>query len=52
MRLWKGVAKPLALFAMAFIALAGFLNMVRGGANETTAADEEAAQREKEKAHV
>ncbi len=50
--LWKGVAKPLALGAMAFVALAGFLNMVRGGASETTAADEEAAQREKEKTHV
>jgi formate dehydrogenase iron-sulfur subunit len=51
-RLWKGAAKPLALGAMAFVALAGFLNMVRGGASETTAADEEAAQREKEKLHV
>jgi len=51
-RLWKGAAKPLALGAMAFVALAGFLNMVRGGASETTAADEAAAQREKEKTHV
>jgi formate dehydrogenase iron-sulfur subunit len=51
-RLWKGAAKPLALGAMAFVALAGFLNMVRGGASETTAKDEEAAQREKEKMHV
>ena len=51
-RLWKGAAKPLALGAMAFVALAGFLNMVRGGASETTAKDEEAAQREKEKIHV
>ncbi len=51
-RLWKGAAKPLALGAMAFVALAGFLNMVRGGASETTAADEEAAQREKDKTHV
>jgi formate dehydrogenase iron-sulfur subunit len=51
-RLWKGVAKPLAMAAMAFVGLAGFLNMVRGGASETTAADEEAAQREKEKIHV
>jgi formate dehydrogenase iron-sulfur subunit len=51
-RLWKGAAKPLALGAMAFVALAGFLNMVRGGASETTAKDEEAAQREKEKLHV
>ncbi|HEY2678182.1 MAG TPA: formate dehydrogenase subunit beta [Steroidobacteraceae bacterium] len=51
-RLWKGAVKPLALGAMAFVALAGFLNMVRGGASETTAKDEEAAQREKEKMHV
>jgi formate dehydrogenase iron-sulfur subunit len=51
-RLWKGAAKPLAMAAMAFVALAGFLNMVRGGASETTAADEEAARREKEKIHV
>ena len=51
-RLWKGAAKPLALGAMAFVALAGFLNMVRGGASETTAADEAAAQREKDKTHV
>jgi formate dehydrogenase iron-sulfur subunit len=48
-RLWKGLAKPLALGAMAFVALAGFLNMARGGASETTAKDEQAAQREKEK---
>ena len=51
-KLWKGVAKPLALAAMAFVALAGFLNMARGGASETTAKDEEAAQREKEKKNV
>ncbi len=44
-RLWKGVSKPLALAAMAGVALAGFLNMVRGGASETTAADEAAAKR-------
>ncbi len=51
-RLWKGISKPLALGAMAFVALAGFLNMVRGGADETTAADEEAAKRLQEKSHV
>jgi formate dehydrogenase iron-sulfur subunit len=57
-RLWKGAAKPLALGAMAFVALAGFLNMVRGGAAETTEKDEEAArrvmanEREKEKRNV
>jgi formate dehydrogenase iron-sulfur subunit len=51
-RLWKGAVKPLALGAMAFVALAGFLNMARGGASETTAKDEEAAQREKEKMNV
>jgi formate dehydrogenase iron-sulfur subunit len=57
-RLWKGAAKPLALGAMAFVALAGFLNMVRGGASETTEKDEEAArrvmedERKKEKADV
>jgi formate dehydrogenase iron-sulfur subunit len=44
-RLWKGVSKPLAIAAMAGVALLGFVNMVRGGAAETTAADEAAAKR-------
>lgn len=51
-KLWKGAAKPLAIGAMALVALAGFMNYVRGGAVETTEEDEEAAVREKEKLHV
>ena len=51
-RLWKGAAKPLALGALALVAVAGFMNYVRGGAIETTDEDEEAAVREKEKLDV
>ena len=51
-RLWKGAAKPLALGALALVAIAGFMNYVRGGAIETTDEDEEAAAREKEKLDV
>lgn len=51
-RLWKGAAKPLALGAFALVAIAGFMNYVRGGAIETTDEDEEAAVREKEKLDV
>ena len=49
-RLWKGATKPLALGVIAVAALAGFLNYVRVGPKETTADDERAAEREKEKA--
>jgi formate dehydrogenase iron-sulfur subunit len=48
-RLWKGATKPLALGALAFAALAGFLNYVRTGPQETEPDDERAAEREKEK---
>jgi len=49
-RLWKGIAKPLALFAMAATAGLGFLHYIGIGPNETDASDEEAARRELEKA--
>ena len=49
MRLWKGVTKPLALFAMAATAAVGFLHYIGIGPNETEEADEEAARRELEK---
>jgi formate dehydrogenase iron-sulfur subunit len=48
-RLWKGAAKPLALFAMAATAALGFLHYVGIGPNETDEGDEEAARRESEK---
>jgi formate dehydrogenase iron-sulfur subunit len=48
-RLWKGAAKPLALFAMAATAALGFLHYVGIGPNETDERDEEAARRESEK---
>ena len=49
-KLWKGAAKPLALFAMAATAAVGFLHYIGIGPNETDEADEEAARRESEKA--
>src|SRR6266568_4807022 len=49
-RLWKGAAKPLALFAMAAAAAVGFLHYIGIGPNETDEGDEEAARRESEKA--
>jgi formate dehydrogenase iron-sulfur subunit len=49
-RLWKGVTKPLALFAIFATAAAGFLHYVGVGPNETDEGDEEAARRELEKA--
>jgi len=49
-RLWKGAAKPLALFAMAATAAVGFLHYIGIGPNETDENDEEAARRESEKA--
>jgi formate dehydrogenase iron-sulfur subunit len=48
-RLWKGAAKPLALFAMFATAAIGFLHYIGIGPNETDADDEEAARRELEK---
>ena len=45
-RLWKGVAKPLALAGIALAALAGFFHYTRIGPNEVTAEDEEAAREE------
>ncbi len=41
---WKGVAKPLGVAAMAFAALAGFFHYIRTGPNETTEEDERKAQ--------
>jgi formate dehydrogenase iron-sulfur subunit len=49
-RLWKGIAKPLALFAIAATAAVGFLHYIGIGPNETEEADEDAARRELEKA--
>jgi formate dehydrogenase iron-sulfur subunit len=51
-RLWKGFAKPLALAAMAFTALAGFFHYVRIGPNETDEGDEAAAAEEMAKARI
>jgi formate dehydrogenase iron-sulfur subunit len=48
-RLWKGAAKPLALFAVAATAAVGFLHYIGIGPNETDESDEEAARRESEK---
>ena len=45
-RAWKGFAKPLALAAMAFTALAGFFHYIRVGPDETDETDEAAAARE------
>lgn len=47
--LWKGVTKPLALFAIAATAAIGFLHYIGIGPNETDEHDEEAARRELEK---
>src|ERR1700722_3960884 len=48
-RLWKGVTKPLALFAIAATAAVGFLHYIGIGPNEADERDEEAARRELEK---
>jgi formate dehydrogenase iron-sulfur subunit len=48
-RLWKGVTKPLALFAIATTAAVGFLHYIGIGPNETDEQDEDAARRELEK---
>jgi formate dehydrogenase iron-sulfur subunit len=49
-RLWKGAAKPWALFAIAATAAAGFLHYIGIGPNETDEGDEESARRDLEKA--
>jgi len=46
---WKGVSKPLALFAIVATAFVGFLHYIGIGPNETDEHDEEAARRELEK---
>jgi len=46
--LWKGVTKPLALFAIAATAAIGFLHYIGIGPNETDEHDEDAARRELE----
>ena len=43
--LWKGIAKPLGVAAMALTALAGFFHYIKTGPNETTEDDEAAARR-------
>jgi formate dehydrogenase iron-sulfur subunit len=43
-RLWKGIAKPIALAGMALAAVGAFFHYVRTGPNEVTAEDEEAAR--------
>jgi len=48
--LWKGLAKPLALAAIAFAALAGFFHYTRIGPNEVSEAEEAKAQHEAEEA--
>jgi formate dehydrogenase iron-sulfur subunit len=48
-KLWKGVTKPLALFAIAATAAVGFLHYIGIGPNETDEHDEDAARRELEK---
>ena len=56
-RLWKGVAKPLALAALALTALTGFFHYTRIGPNEVDEVDEQAAEdeakreREREREH-
>jgi formate dehydrogenase iron-sulfur subunit len=44
-KLWKGFAKPLSLTIMAFTVLAGLVQGVLVGPDETTESDEEAARR-------
>ncbi len=48
-KLWKGAAKPLGVFAIAATALAGFLHYVGIGANRTEEEDEHAAADEARK---
>jgi formate dehydrogenase iron-sulfur subunit len=44
-KLWKGIAKPLAVAAMAITALAGFFHYTRIGPNEVSEEDEDAARK-------
>ncbi|SAI66123.1 formate dehydrogenase%2C iron-sulfur subunit [Bordetella ansorpii] len=44
--LWKGIAKPLGVAAMALTALAGFFHYIRVGPNETEEEDERKAEEE------
>ena len=48
--LWKGAAKPLALFGLVATAAVAFLHYIGIGPNEVDDSDEEAARRETEKA--
>jgi formate dehydrogenase iron-sulfur subunit len=45
-RLWKGIAKPLAVAGIALAALSGFFHYTRVGPNEVTEEDEAAAREE------
>ncbi len=47
--LWKGVAKPLGVAAMALTALVGFFHYIRTGPNETDEEDERRADEEARK---
>lgn len=47
--LWKGVAKPLGVAAMALTALIGFFHYIRTGPNETNEEDERRADEEARK---
>jgi len=49
-KLWKGIAKPLALAGMALAAVAGFFHYTRVGPNEVSEADEAAALQEADEA--
>jgi formate dehydrogenase iron-sulfur subunit len=44
--LWKGIAKPLGVAAMALTALAGFFHYARVGRNEVDEEDERRAEEE------
>jgi len=45
-KLWKGIAKPLAVAGLALTALAGFFHYTRVGPNEVTDEEEAAARDE------
>ncbi|MBN3806397.1 formate dehydrogenase subunit beta [Paraburkholderia sp. Ac-20336] len=49
-KLWKGIAKPLALAGMALAAVAGFFHYTRVGPNEVSEADEAEASQEADEA--
>ena len=44
--LWKGLAKPLGVAAMALTAVVGFFHYVRTGPNEVSEEDEKKAEEE------